>query len=85
MKHINTMFHQLLKFVPRKQFDAVVKRYHGDRRVRSLSCWKQLSILLFAQFSGCQSLRDVLQHGIAMPVGEFRGHIWSVPRCKEKV
>jgi len=60
MKHINTIFHQLLKFIPRSQFDAVVNRYDGDRRVRSLSCWKQFTVLLYAQFSGCQSLRDVV-------------------------
>ena len=60
MKHINTIFHQLLKFIPRSQFEAVVNRYDGDRRVRSLCCWKQFTVLLYAQFSGCRSLRDVV-------------------------
>ena len=60
MKHINTIFHQLLKFIPRRQFEAVVDRYDGDRRVRSLSCWDQFTVLLYAQFSGCHSLRDVV-------------------------
>ncbi|PJA34750.1 MAG: hypothetical protein CO187_00255 [Zetaproteobacteria bacterium CG_4_9_14_3_um_filter_53_7] len=46
--------------MPRRQFEAVVSRYDGDRRVRSLSCWNQFTVLLYAQFSGCHSLQDVV-------------------------
>jgi len=60
MKHHNTVFHQILKLLSRQRFQAVVDRHDGDRRVRTLSCWDQLVVLLFAQFSGQRSLRDLV-------------------------
>jgi len=60
MKHANTVFHQLLKVIPRSRFETVVRRNHGDHRVRKLSCWQQFTVLLFAQLGGCRSLRDVV-------------------------
>lgn len=60
MKHANTIFHQLLVIVPRHHFNALVKRHKGDWRTRTLSCWQQFAVLLFAQLAGCRSLRDAL-------------------------
>jgi len=60
MKHTNTVFHQLLRVVPRHQFEEVVERYEGNRRVRHLSCWTQFCVMLYAQFCSRQSLRDVV-------------------------
>ena len=60
MKHHNTVLHQLLNFLPRQRFQAVVERHKGDHRTRSLSCWDQLISLLFCQLSGRQSLRDLV-------------------------
>jgi hypothetical protein len=61
MKHRNTVFHQLLKFLPRHRFQDAVDRHQGDHRVRSLTCWDQLLALLFCQLSGRQSLRDLVE------------------------
>lgn len=60
MKHSNSIFHQLLQFLPRQRFQTMVDRHQGDHRTRSLSCWDQLLALLFAQLSGRQSLRDLV-------------------------
>ena len=59
MKHINTVFHQLLREVPRHHFERVINRYEGNRRVRSLPCWTQFCAMLFGQLCSRQSLRDV--------------------------
>jgi len=59
MKHRNILFHQLLTFLPRYRFQDTVERHKGDHRTRSLRCWDQLISLLFCQFSGRQSLRDL--------------------------
>lgn len=59
MKHRNSVFHQLLKFLPRHRFQKTVDRHQGDRRSRSLSCWDQLVSMLFCQLSARQSLRDL--------------------------
>jgi len=60
MKHRNTVFHQLLKFLPRHRFQATVDRHKGDHRARTLTCWDQLLALLFCQLSSRQSLRDLV-------------------------
>jgi hypothetical protein len=59
MKHTNTVFYQLLRFIPKTRFDAAVKRHQGDYRVRQLNCWSQFIAMLYAQLSGCQSLRHL--------------------------
>lgn len=59
MKHINTVFHRILRFIPRHRFDAVVSRYRGDHRVRHLNCWSQFIAMLYAQLAGCHSLRHL--------------------------
>lgn len=60
MKHPNSILHQLLQFIPRQHFQSVVDRNKGDHRARTLTCWDQLLALLFAQPSGCKSLRDLI-------------------------
>ena len=59
MKHNNSVFHQLLKQLPRHQFQKVVDRHKGGHRVRSLTCWTQLISLIFAQLTERKSLRDL--------------------------
>jgi IS4 transposase len=59
MKHRNTVFHQLLSFLPRHRFQNSVDRHKGDHRTRALSCWDQLIALLFCQLADRQSLRDL--------------------------
>lgn len=59
MKHSNSIFHQILKFIPRHTFQKVVDRHQGDYRTRTLSCWDQLVALLFAQLNSQTSLRGI--------------------------
>jgi len=59
MKHTNTVFHQLLRVIPRHHFEKAVKRYEGDKRIRNLSCWTHFCVMLYAQLCSRQSLRDV--------------------------
>ena len=60
MKHTNSIFHQILEFIPRKTFQTIVDKYQGDRRTRSLTCWDQMIALIFCQLSGRSSLRDIV-------------------------
>ena len=55
-----TLFAQLLDFAPQHPFRQCVERYDGDYRLRSFSCWDQFLCLLFAQWTGRQSLRDIV-------------------------
>ena len=54
-----TLFSQLLDHLPRHTFRRVVKRYRGDHRVRSFTCWDQFLAMVFAQLTYRESLRDI--------------------------
>ena len=62
MKHHNSVFHQLLKVIPRHQFQKVVDRHNGDHRIRTLSCWTQLVAMMFAQLACRVSIRDLVEN-----------------------
>ena len=53
------IFAQLMDFVPKRDFDACVKRYRGHYRVRDFSCRDQFLAMAFAQMTYRQSLRDI--------------------------
>jgi hypothetical protein len=55
-----TLFAQVIKFLPRYEFQKCVRRYDGDHRVRSFTCWDQLLCLIFAQLTCRESLRDIV-------------------------
>jgi len=54
-----TVFSQLLDFLPKKQFDRCVRRHHGNYRIRTFSCFDQYLCMAFAQITYRQSLRDI--------------------------
>ena len=65
MAHHNTVFAQLLKLVPRHQFEALARRHHVGRRFRKTSRWSQFVALAMGQLSGRHSLRDVVANAEA--------------------
>jgi hypothetical protein len=54
-----TVFRQLLQFLPRHEFNLCVRRYRGEYRARSFSAFDQFLCLAYAQLSGRESLRDI--------------------------
>ncbi len=54
-----TIFAQLMEFIPRHQFQICVDRYQGNRYVKGFSCWDQFLCLAFAQLTERSSLRDI--------------------------
>jgi hypothetical protein len=54
-----TLFAQLMEFVPWTTFTRLVERYGGDHRVRTLSCAEQYRAMAFAQLTYRESLRDI--------------------------
>ena len=57
--HSNTIMSQLLTLLPRHQFDQAVSDFGGDHYVKKFSSWNQLTVLMYAQASGKNSLRDI--------------------------
>jgi hypothetical protein len=54
-----TVFAQLMEFLPTCQFQLCVDRYQGHRYVKGFSCWDQFLCLAFAQLTERTSLRDI--------------------------
>ena len=53
------IFAQLLDLLSRYEFNKCVSRYDGNRRIRTFSCWDQFLVMLFAQLTYRESLRDI--------------------------
>ena len=54
------IFAQLIFFLDRNHFNYLVRKYDGDRYVKSFTCWNQLMALMFGQLCNHESLRDVV-------------------------
>ena len=54
-----TLFSQLMDFLPTHAFNRCVGRYRGDHRVRRFSCRDQFLCMAFAQLTYRESLRDI--------------------------
>lgn len=59
MYYSSTIFNQLLSFLPKYQFNQFVGQHQGDKYVKKLTTWNQLTALLYAQATGKKSLRDI--------------------------
>lgn len=62
MSHHNTVLSQLLKFIPRHEFDPLAKQHHTGQKLRKMSRWAQFVTMSVAQLSGRASLRDVVDN-----------------------
>ena len=62
MSHHNTVFSQLLKLLPRHEFESLAKQHHVGRSFRTASRWSQFVTMAMAQLSGRNSLRDIVEN-----------------------
>lgn len=59
MNQGNTIFSQIMGFLPKFKFRQCVNRYNGNYRVRSFTCFDQFLCMAFAQLTYRDSLRDI--------------------------
>lgn len=59
MNNNNTIFNQLLGFLPKFDLQQFIGQHQGDRYVKKLTTWNQFTCLLFAQATQKDSLRDI--------------------------
>lgn len=60
MLHQNTVFHSLTKHVPWHRFEQIVAKYGADEWSRILNTKRHFIALLYGQFSGAVSLREIV-------------------------
>lgn len=61
LSHHNTVFSQLLKLIPRHEFETLAKQHHAGRSFRTASRWSQFVSMAMGQLSGRSSLRDIVE------------------------
>lgn len=54
------IFSQICDFLPKNQFDWFVKKYQGNKYVKKFTCWNHLLVMIFAQLTHRESLRDLI-------------------------
>ena len=71
------VFAQLVQFLDNFKFLRIVKKYDGDKYVKSYIYWNQLLTLMFWQLSNRESLRDLI---VAMEA--HAGKLYHLGICK---
>ena len=61
------VFRQLMAMIHPQQFDRCVRRYSGHCKVRQFTCWDQFLCMAYAQLTGRESLRDIVDCLCARP------------------
>ena len=54
------VFLQLVTFLDEFKFLRIVKKYEGNKYIKSYTCWNQLLTMMFGQLSNRESLRDLI-------------------------
>lgn len=62
MSHCNTILNQILKIIPRHEFESLAVKNHSGRKFRTTNRWSQFTAIVLAQLSGRQSLRDIVEN-----------------------
>jgi Domain of unknown function (DUF4372)/Transposase DDE domain len=61
VKAAYSLFSQILKLIPRSDFDCLVRETKSERHARGVSSWQQLVSMLFCQLGRAHSLREIEQ------------------------
>jgi len=56
----SSTFSNVLKQIPRDQFKKIKELCKSDKHYKSFSSWNHLVVMLYSQFSGYNSLRDIV-------------------------
>jgi len=71
MNRVCSIFAQVLRFIPRLEFAAAVRKHQAERHARGFHCWTQLVAMLFCQLGRAQSLREIVG-GLAACEGKLQ-------------
>lgn len=56
-----SLFSQILKFIPRSDFEGLVRKHNAERHARGVGCWQQFVSMIFCQLGRAHSLREIEQ------------------------
>ena len=70
MQYSSTIFGQLLAFLPREKLRRFTGQHNSEKYVKKLTVWNHLVVLLYAQATGKDSLREI-ETGLLMNHGTW--------------
>ena len=71
MQRFCSVFQQILKLIPRGEFQQLADGHGSDRRSKGFSSWSQFVAMIFCQLGRAQSLREI-EHGLASAEGRLQ-------------
>ena len=71
MVQVASIFSQLLSLISRNDFAKSVRLHCAEKGSKGFSCWDQFVSMLFCQFAGANSLREICG-GLATTLGRLR-------------
>src|SRR5215211_4725073 len=81
MTYSTSLFGQILKIIPAKEFQRAVRETRAERHSKGFSCWSQAVAMLFCQFAQAKSLREV-SDGLRVTCGKLNHLGLSSAPCK---
>jgi hypothetical protein len=61
------VFSQLTSLFPKYEFDKCIKKYNGNYKTQEFTCWEHFLVMIFAQLTTRESLRDIENSLKAIP------------------
>src|SRR5882672_6032059 len=71
LNRVCSIFSQILKLIPRMEFEAAVQKHEAEWHARGFSSWAQMIAMLFCQLGHAKSLREITG-GLAACEGKLR-------------
>ncbi len=88
--YTNTRFGELLKVLPKNTFKRCVEQHRSDKHNKGFDSWGQLISLMYAQLSGCRSLRELevsynshSAHHYHLGCGPISARLYRMPIANE--
>ena len=71
MNRVCSIFAQVLRLLPRIEFEQAVRKHRAEKHAKGFSCWTQLIAMLFCQLGQARSLREIVG-GLASSEGKLK-------------
>lgn len=65
-----TLFAQIISLLPKEKIKGIIRKSETDKHSKGYSTWSQFVSMVFSQFSGCDSVRDI-SNGLKSATGNL--------------
>lgn len=65
-----TLFAQIIALLPKEKIKSIIKKAGSDKHNKGYNTWSQFVSMVFSQFSGCDSVRDI-SNGLKSATGNL--------------